>query len=315
MISRLSSTSAHHPELIHNLLRVHVDWWWSPSNHTLATVSMRERSVAAVLIHNTLSAHGSKARKQSFHALDILSWTDLNRVTKNFAKTQTQNTDECLCQYSFYSIIWQGSCWNLWLIGLFKRANEQFAKQEEIIIRFVPNDATLGATAGLIMRHRRRNTAAQHNTTQPSTAAIRFAVARKPITAPAHHVGSYEGCREAADLVQYLSCLCGFPPRRVTGCWCAGRKVRLFFFYPPTFPPHEYIAGVSTSVILPHDAWDPSTWGKKWRRGKQQKKKIPHSVEVSPNLGRIFMRENHRRGCVENSFTYSYTGTFLIYTS
>lgn len=212
-------------------------------------------------------------------------WTFwVEQIWTESLKTQTQNTDDCLCQYSFYSIIWQGSCWNLWLIGLFKRANEQFAKQEEIIIRFVPNDATLGATAGLIMRHRRRTTAAQHNTTQPSTAAIRFAVARKPITAPAHHVGSYEGCREAADLVQYLWCLCGFPPRRVTGCWCAGRKVRLFFLSPHLPSTWIYrrclhISYFTTRCLTPFDL------GEEVEEGKTTEKENPTQRGSLPKFG------------------------------
>lgn len=79
-----------------------------------------------------------------------------------------------------------------------------------MIIRFVPNDAQ--CSGGPDYAAQERTTAAQHNTTQPSTAAIRFAIARKPIIAPAHHVSSYKGCREAADCVKYLRVCVYFCP-------------------------------------------------------------------------------------------------------
>lgn len=136
------------------------------------------------------------------------------------------------------------------------------------------------------MRRRRRTTAAQHDTTQhkPSTAAIRFAVARKPITAPAHHVGSYEGCREAADLVQYLSCLCGFPPRRVTGCRCAGRKVRLVFFFiaPPSL--HMNISPVSPHQLFYHTMPDTLRLGGRSGGGENNRKRKSHTARKSPQI-------------------------------
>lgn len=267
---------------------------------------MGERSLAVVLIHNTLSAHGNKARKQSAYALETLSWTDLKRVAKSFVKTQTQNTHECLCPYSFCSITWQGSWWNLWIIGLFKRANELFAKQEEKIIRFVLNNAML--SAGLIMQRRRGPQ--QHNTTQPSTAAIRFAVARKPITAPAHHVGSYEGCRVSADTCKICGVCMDFRPAGWPAADAQAGKSPL--------PPCEYIAGVSTSVILlqqPHDAWHPLTgWEEEEDGGKSNRKRKSHTAWKSPQVWGEYSWEKITGEAASKTLLHIHTQGLFLYT-